>query len=133
MGSLIILFWVTLPTHTVQMKGYCNNNSILQEQYFGLHLYRACMVIVCAFGWLKARFPSLRQPMDIHLCHLPHVIYVCFVLHNYCEAGKETLDELSVLGAMHQECQPPTQRNKYVTDWNEGGGKRVRRVVSQVP
>ncbi|KAF3852604.1 hypothetical protein F7725_005959 [Dissostichus mawsoni] len=30
-----------------------------------------------------ARFAALRRPMDINLDDLPHVIYSCFVLHNF--------------------------------------------------
>ena len=36
------------------MKEYVNGGSTVQEQYFGLSLCRARMVIECAFGRLKA-------------------------------------------------------------------------------
>lgn len=74
-----------------------------------------------------------EKPMDINLDDLPHAIYACFVLHNYCEACKETVDEHIVLGALQcdQECQPPTQSNNYLTDCNEGSGKTVRRIVTK--
>lgn len=115
------------------MKEYSNGGSTPQEQYFGLCLCRAHMVIECAFGRLKARFAALRRPMDINLEDLPHVIYSCFVLHNYCEASEETVDEHSLLGTIQcdQECQPPTQSNNYLTDFNEGSGKRVRRIITK--
>ena len=38
------------------MKEYASGGSTAQEQYFGLCLCRARMVIECAFGRLKARF-----------------------------------------------------------------------------
>lgn len=41
------------------MKEYVNGGSNAQEQYFGLCLCRARMVIECAFGRLKARFGAL--------------------------------------------------------------------------
>ena len=90
------------------------------------------MVIECAFGRLKARFAALRRPMDINLVDLPHVIYSCFVLHNFCEASKEAVDVQSVLGTIQAErdLQPPTQSNRYLTDCNEVEGKRVRRVLT---
>lgn len=91
------------------------------------------MVIECAFGCLKARFAALKRPMDINLQDLPHVIYACFVLHNFCEDSKETVAEHSVLGSIEgdKDVQPPTQCNNYLTDGNEGEGKRVRRVLTK--
>ncbi|XP_033985794.1 putative nuclease HARBI1 [Trematomus bernacchii] len=114
------------------MKEYASGGATVQEQYFGLTLYSARMVIECAFGRLKARFAALRRPMDINLDDLPHVIYSCFVLHNFCEASKEAVDDQSVLGTIQGEkdFQPPTQCNRYLTDCNEGEGERVRRVLT---
>lgn len=66
------------------MKEYASGGSTVQEQYFGLSLCTARMVIECAFGRLKARFGALRRAMDINLQELPYVIYACFVLHNFC-------------------------------------------------
>ncbi|XP_060764084.1 putative nuclease HARBI1 [Neoarius graeffei] len=113
------------------MKEYSNGGSTPQEQYFGLCLCRARMVIECAFGRLKARFAALRRPMDINMDDLPHVIYACFVLHNFCEVSEETLDEQSVFGTIQGDTQPPTECNNYLTDCNEGEAKRVRRVITK--
>ncbi|XP_036935816.1 putative nuclease HARBI1 [Acanthopagrus latus] len=82
------------------MKEYSSAGSTPQEQYFGLCLCRARMVIECAFGHLKARFAALKRPMDINPRDLLHVIYACFVLHNFCEDSKETLADHSVLGTI---------------------------------
>lgn len=89
------------------------------------------MVIECAFGRLKARFAALRRPMDINLQDLPHVIYACFVLHNFCEENKETVAEHSVMGTTQcdDDWQPPIQRKNYIIDCNEGKG--VRRVLTK--
>ena len=115
------------------MKEYSSGGSTPQEQYFGLCLCRARMVIECAFGRLKARFAALKRPMDINLQDLPHVIYACFVLHNFCEDSKETVADHSVSGAIQcdNDLQPPIQRNNYITDCNETEGKRVRRVLTK--
>ena len=72
------------------MKEYANGGSNAQEQYFGLSLCRARMVIECAFGRLKGQFGALRRAMDINLNDLPFVIYACFILHNYCKAAMDT-------------------------------------------
>ena len=71
--------------------------------------------------------------MDINLNDLPCVIYACFVLHNYCEASKETVDESTVVATVQfeQEHQPPTHNNHFRTGCNEAEGKRVRRVVTK--
>ena len=98
------------------MKEYASGGSTAQEQYFGLCLCRARMVIECAFGRLKARFAALRRPVDINLNDLPHVIYACFVLHSFCEVSKETVDEQSVLGTIQgDDFHPPSQCNNHPT------------------
>lgn len=115
------------------MKEYSNGGSTPSEQYFGLCLCKARMVIECAFGRLKARFAALRWPMDINLLDLPSVIYACFVLHNYCEACNDTVDHHVEQEAIEhdRDVQPPTQTNSYLTDCNEGSGKRVRRILTK--
>ncbi|KAJ8001169.1 hypothetical protein DPEC_G00188490 [Dallia pectoralis] len=118
------------PLQPYLMKEYANGGSTPQEQYFGLSVCRARMVIKCAFGRLKARFAALKRPMDTNLKDLPFVIYACFVLHNFCENCKETVAEHTVLGTMQgdRDLQPPTQCNNYLTDCNEESGRH--KVVS---
>lgn len=86
------------------------------------------MVIECAFGRLKARFGALRRPMDINLNELPLVIYACFVLHNYCEANKDMMDENTVTEVIQQDKdnQPATQ-TYHRADCMTSEGERVRR------
>ena len=119
------------------MKEYCNGGSTAQEQYFGLSLCSARMVIECAFGRLKGRFGALKRPMDINMGDLPYVIYSCFVLHNFCEAHKEAVDARSVQAAIRGDktsqpsTEPPTECDILPTISNEVEGKRVRRVLTQ--
>ena len=81
------------------MKEYFNGGNTVQEQYFGLKLRQARMVIECSFDRLKARFGALKRAMDINLEALLSVIYAC-VLY-YITSVKPT-KKLSV----NQECQP---------------------------
>ncbi|KAK0141740.1 hypothetical protein N1851_020591 [Merluccius polli] len=115
------------------MKEYANGGSTVQEQYFGLSLCRARMVIECAFGRLKARFGALRRAMDINLHDLPFVIYACFVLHNYCEASKDTIDDNYVTEAIryNRDNQPDPAPAVVGGDSLTAEGKRVRRVLTQ--
>ena len=85
-------------------------------------------MIECAFGRLKARFGALRRAMDINLADLPYVIYACFVLHNYCEASKDTVDDNRVAEAIQydRENQPDTQPDCMTSE-----GKRVKRILTQ--
>lgn len=70
--------------------------------------------------------------MDINLADLPFVIYACFVLHNYCEASKDTVDDHSVAEAIQhdRENQPDTQPAAR-GDCMTSEGKRVRRILTQ--
>ena len=75
------------------------------------------MVIECAFGRLKSRFGTRKSEIDINTHHLPtyinthqytihtsyHVIYACFVLHNFCEIENEKLSEESVHDAIQND------------------------------
>lgn len=113
------------------MKEYANGGSTKQEQYFGMRLCQARMVIECAFGRLKARFGALKRSMDINLDDLPSVICACFVLHNYCELNNEKISEEQVKTAIHydRQIQPAGETNNYRTDSNEAEGKRIRRII----
>lgn len=115
------------------MKEYANGGSTVQEQYFGLSLCRARMVIECAFGRLKARFGALKRAMDINLHDLPFVIYACFVLHNYCEASKDTIDDNYVTEAIrhNRDNQPDSESVAVRGDSLTAEGKRVRRVLTE--
>ena len=60
------------------MKEYSNGGKTVQEQYFGLKLCQARMVIECSFGQLKAHFGALSRAIDINLDDLPYIIYARF-------------------------------------------------------
>ena len=91
------------------------------------------MVIECSFGRLKARFVALKRAMDINLMELPHIIYACFVLHNFCELNNERLSEDKVSPTIDydREFKPSTAAHNYRTECNETEGKRIRKILTQ--
>lgn len=107
------------------MKEYPNGGVTPQEQYYGLSLCKAHMVIKCAFGRLKAWFAALRRAMDINMKELPFVIYACFVLHNYCEALHEPIMEQCINAALQYEMdfQPPPRVVKRERTTNQRGNE----------
>lgn len=112
------------------MKEYSGGGATRQEQYFGLKLCKARMVIECAFGRLKARFGMLKRAMDINSDDLPYAIYACFVLHNFCELNGESVMEARVQSTIEYDelYQPSTEPAR---EANNCEGKRVRRLLTQ--
>lgn len=58
--------------------------------------------------------------MDINPNDPPHVIYACFVLHDFCEASRETVDDdsVEVTSQGDEDLEPLTQTDS-LTDSNE--------------
>ena len=75
-----------LPFITIK---FANGGKTQSEQFCGLWLSTARMIIECSFGRLKARFVCLRRDMDIDLNDLTHVADACFILHNFCKIRNE--------------------------------------------
>ena len=111
------------------LKEYAGGGSTRQEQYYGLRLCQARMVIECAFGRLKARFGMLRRPMDINIQDLPSVIFSCFILHNFCELNGESMGEEDVDAAIRYDksIQPETEP---LPPCNNAEGKKVRNIMA---
>ena len=45
---------------------------------------------------LKARWRILNRVIDIHMKHVPNVVFTCFVLHIYCVKQKVSVDPVVV-------------------------------------
>lgn len=70
--------------------------------------------------------------MYINLDDLPYVIYACFVLHNYCEATNQPLDEQRVIEVIqHERDDQPDTLTNFRDDCSSAEGKRVRRILTE--
>ena len=65
--------------------------------------------------------------MDININDLPMVIYVCFVLYNFCELNKEAIHKEEVQYHMTRIFSPLQQQ---ASPCPEAEGKRVRNVLA---
>ena len=119
------------PLMPFLMKEYAGGGRTPQEQYFGLKLRSARYIIECSFGRLKARFGALRRSMDINIDELPFVIYVCFVLHNFCEKNNESVSEERVRTVVNYDHEFQPVSNGGRTESNESGGKKVRQILTR--
>ena len=113
------------------MKEFPGGGKTDKEQFFGWRLSSARIVIECAFGRLKARFRALQREMDITPPYLQHVIYACFLLHNFCEIHGESPGEDAVNRTQQNDkiTQPELQGNRYsLGKSDESEGKRIRNI-----
>ena len=115
------------------MKEYPGGGATEHEQYFGMKLCSARMVIECAFGRLKARFGALRRPMDLKLDTLYTVIYACFVLHNYCEISSEGVEDERIADVLHESRSEPenTPNDAAYVAAGDKRAKNIRRIVAK--
>lgn len=56
-------------------------------------LHSARNPIECGFGPLKAGWSVLTKKIDLELTTVSMVVFVCIVLHNFCEKNKTCIDE----------------------------------------
>ena len=113
------------------MREFPNGGNTRQEQHFGLMLCKSRMVIECAFGKLKARFPALRQIMDININDIPSVLDACFVLHTFCEIHNESGNHEKICRAIDydKEFQPQMEKCRSKSYPNEAEGTRIQRTL----
>ena len=89
--------------------------------------------IECAFGRLKARWQVLTKKLDFKLEKIPTIIYVCFVLHNFCERYSVYINEEQVKTQL-ELLKTDETKFKNVTNPTffcfKGKGKDIRKVLT---
>eukprot|EP00794_Sanderia_malayensis_P020675 gene20675-biopygen17064 len=100
------------------------------EVMFNIMLRSVRNQIECAFGRLKARWRILNRPMDLALEHVPSIVYACFVLHNFCESRKASINQEAVNKEVNneqvlQDCHHHQEQGQ-VHSYNSARGALVR-------
>ena len=67
--------------------------------------------------------------MDIAVDKLPNVIYVCYVLHNFCEAQKSEIDSVELEVVMQEERRIQLKQDK-LNSYNSIQGKKIRSAIT---
>ena len=88
------------PLLSFIIKEFASSGKNEGEQFFGYRLLSARIVIEYAFGRLKARFGCFRRCVDIDLDDLTGITHSCFILHNFREIHKETINLKYVTAAL---------------------------------
>ena len=78
---------------------------------------------------LKARWQILTKAMNFKLEDILHLIYACFVMHNYCELNNTALDEQGVQRFMDLE-RENEQAGSRIYSISTVGGTRTRSVLT---
>ena len=85
---------LAFPLLPYLMREYstCKSN---EEVVFNVILRSTRDPIECAFGGIKTRWQVLykKKKMDFKLEKIPAIMYVCFVLHNFCERHSVYINE----------------------------------------
>lgn len=74
------------------------------------------MSIECSFGRLKARWRVLLRKPDVHISTMRNIIYVCFLLHNFCEFNNQGVLERWVLDSQTEESHMSEQQEQEVAE-----------------
>lgn len=95
-------------TYILGDGGYANNNWLLAPYKDNGHLtniqnhynykHSATRIkIEQAFGLLKSRWRILRNPIEVDVEIVPHIVTCCCILHNICEERKELIDQFDII------------------------------------
>lgn len=50
-------------------------------------------LIECVYGYIKERWQMLNKLIDLKLEYVLQIVYLCFVLYNFCEINGIRLDD----------------------------------------
>jgi hypothetical protein len=82
--------WLLVP--------YKDNGHLTKVQNYYNYNHSATRIkIEQAFGLLKSRWRVLRNPVEVNVKIVPHVVTCCCILHNICEERKELIDQFDII------------------------------------
>lgn len=99
---------------------------------YNYRLSSARMTIENSFGRLKVRWRVLLKKPDLHVDTMRKVIYVCMLLHNFCENNKEIVPQTWMDEVTEEERLLHEGGNRpEVVETQNPGGKQKRAIIAQ--
>lgn len=119
----------TLLPYCMKEYASCTTN---EQVMFNNLLRSARNPIECAYGRLKARWQILNKRIDMKLENVPHMIYACFVLHNFCEENNMQIDDDHIQRQIELDRQmQPNVAPDRILSYNSAEGLCVRDVITK--
>ena len=107
------------------------STSTNDQVVFNNLLRSARNVIERAFGRLKARWQILNRRVDLKLEHVPELVYLCFVLHNFCVNGVNIDDDHVRQQIEYDKEMQPNVAPDQIFSYNSAEGVHVRDIITK--